>query len=121
MYSDTVVVLTMSGNGFTILLTRFFLFLLQDVIEKGKPVLWSPSLHKKVVRVLNGNKVEDKVTQFLIAILECIANNILRVRMDVEWNKKHVVIIRFSQRGRNSEILRSLGRKQSNGMRTKLV
>ena len=84
MYSDTVVVLTMSGNGFTILLTRFFLFLLQDVIEKGKPVLWSPSLHKKVVRVLNGNKVEDKVTQFLIAILECIANNILRVRMDVE-------------------------------------
>ena len=53
--------------------------LLQGVIEMGKPVLWSPSLHKKVVRVLNGNKVEDKVTQFLIAILECIANNILRV------------------------------------------
>ena len=63
---------------------HFFLSLLQDVIEKGKPVLWSPSLHKKVVRVLNGNKVEDKVTQFLIAILECIANNILRVRMDVD-------------------------------------
>ena len=85
MYSDTVIGLTMSGYGFTILLTTFFFFfLLQDVIEKGKPVLWSPSLHKKVVRVLNGNKVEDKVTQFLIAILECIANNILRVRMDVD-------------------------------------
>ena len=86
MYSHTVVVLTMSGHDVSSPSSSltFFLFLLQDVIEKGKPVLWSPSLHKKVVRVLNGNKVEDKVTQFLIAILECIANNILRVRMDVD-------------------------------------
>ena len=56
--------------------------LAQDIIDKGKPMLWSRGLHHKLGRVLQSSNLDVKVSQFLIAILECIANNILRVKMD---------------------------------------
>lgn len=52
--------------------------LAQEIIDKGKPTLWSKSLHHKLGRVLQNNNLDVKVSQFLLAILECIANNILK-------------------------------------------